>query len=239
MIFKKLLSSPEAVTEKVFDSVKLNKPLLLTYFNQHCFNIYHKDQEYRKKIDTKFLAYQADTGMYLAMKYLFGQKVKRIDATVMNSNILNELIRKKIPLVFIGGDFGSESLKTEAELRNINLLAYQNGYFKADETTTIIKSLAPKNALVYFIGMGVPKQELFAEQLCNSLQNKIIICVGNFLEFYFGTTKRAPVFIQKIGLEWMFRLLTEPKRLWRRYLIGIPEFIFRVIKMKFGSKVTG
>jgi exopolysaccharide biosynthesis WecB/TagA/CpsF family protein len=85
--------------------------------------------------------------------------------------------------------------------------------------------------------MGVPKQELFAEQLIRTSNERVIICVGNFLEFYFGTKKRAPYFLQKIGFEWMFRLLSEPKRLWRRYLLGIPLFIYRVIKIKLGIKV--
>ena len=86
--------------------------------------------------------------------------------------------------------------------------------------------------------MGVPQQELFAEKLLRIPDSKVVICVGNFLEFYFGTKKRAPVFIQKIGMEWLFRLITEPGRLWNRYLIGIPLFIFRILKLKFEGKIA-
>jgi len=238
MIFKKLLSSPESVTEKVFDSVKLNKSLLLTYFNQHCFNVYYEDEAYRNLIEQKFNAYQADLGVYFAAKFLNHSDPKRIESTAINENILKELIAKKIPVVIIGGNFEESFILKEAKKHGINLVFYKNGFFDETDVDNIFRQLASFNVQVIFVGMGVPKQELFAEKLSRSLRNKVIICVGIFFEYYFGTTKRAPVFIQKIGLEWMFRLLTEPKRLWRRYLIGIPEFIFRVIKMKLGSKVT-
>ena len=81
--------------------------------------------------------------------------------------------------------------------------------------------------------MGVPRQELFADKLSEMLPNKVIICVGIFFEYYFGTTRRAPEIFQKIGMEWMFRLLYEPRRLWSRYVIGIPKFIFGILKVKF------
>lgn len=238
MIFKKLLSSPEAVTEKVFESVTLNKSLLLTYFNQHCFNVYYEDEAYRNLIEQKFMAYQADLGVYFAAKFLNHSDPKRIESTAINENILKGLITKNIPVVIIGGNFEENFIMKEAKKHGINLLFYKNGFFDEPEVDDIVTQLNSFDVQVIFVGMGVPKQELFAEKLSRSLKNKVIICVGIFFEYYFGTTRRAPIFIQKIGLEWMFRLWTEPKRLWRRYLIGIPEFIFRIIKIKLSSKVT-
>ncbi|MBK9097873.1 MAG: WecB/TagA/CpsF family glycosyltransferase [bacterium] len=236
MIFKKLLTSPEAVTEKVFESIKQERALLLTYFNQHCFNVYCEDEAYRNLIDQKFNAYQADHGVYFAAKFLNHSDPKRIESTAINSLILNELINVNSPIVIIGGSFEENFLLKEAERRSINLAFYKNGFFVESEINDIVANLKLTDAQVIFVGMGVPKQELFAEKLSRALQNKVIICVGIFFEYYFGTTRRAPVLIQKFGLEWLFRLLYEPKRLWRRYLIGIPEFIFRVIKIKFSTK---
>ena len=238
MIFKKLLSDPDEVIKKVFDSIELKEPLLLTYFNQHCFNVYYEDEAYRNLIEQKFNAYQADLGVYFAAKFLNHSDPRRIESTAMNEKILKELIEKNIPVVIFGGSFEESFILKEAKERGINLVYYKNGFFDETEVDNIIRQLDSFDVQVIFVGMGVPKQELFAEKLSRSMKNKVIICVGIFFEYYFGKTKRAPVFMQKIGLEWMFRLITEPKRLWRRYLIGIPEFIFRVIKMKLGSKVT-
>ena len=233
MIFNKLITHPEEVVQKVLDSIERQEQLLLTYLNQHCFNIYANDNEYRNLIDNQFISYQADLGMFLALKYVYGKKLIKIDATAMNQVILKELIEKKIPLSIVGGNFDTKFVLDKCNQENINLVTYHNGYFEENQSENIIKNLNDSKYQVFIIGMGVPQQELFAKKLSLNMNNKVIICVGNFLEFYFSTKSRAPVFIQKIGLEWMFRMLTEPLRLWKRYLIGIPFFIYRIIKIKF------
>ncbi len=86
---------------------------------------------------------------------------------------------------------------------------------------------------VIFVAMGVPMQELFAVELSHELSGKIIICVGNFFEFYFGNIKRIPKYLKNVGIEWLFRLISEPRRLWKRYLIGIPIYLFSIMKELF------
>lgn len=232
MIFNKLLTDSKDVVILVMNSIDRKQPLLLSYFNQHCFNIYCSDNHYREILDGKFELYQADLGIFLALKFLFNKKLNRIDATRMNQIIIDELIRKKITITIVGSKFDKNFLVAETNKRGINLVGYYDGFFQSYKTESLIRELSSLNNQVYIIGMGVPKQELFAEKLVQINKSGIIICVGNFLEFYFGTKKRAPVFIQKIGFEWIFRIITEPKRLWKRYVIGIPIFILRVLKIK-------
>jgi len=238
MILNKVLANPSDVLNKVLNSLDIQESLLLTYLNQHCFNIYSSNDDYKKLLDTKFDIYQADLGVFLALKILLNKKINRIDATAMNKLILDELIRGKIPLVIVGGNFDYKFIQDETRKRGINLVAYNTGYFEETQTDGIIMELSKKKTSVFIVGMGVPKQEFFAEKLLRMPDPKVVICVGNFLEFYFGTKKRASLFIQKIGMEWMFRLITEPGRLWNRYLIGIPLFIFRILKLKFEGKIT-
>jgi N-acetylglucosaminyldiphosphoundecaprenol N-acetyl-beta-D-mannosaminyltransferase len=233
MIFDKLITNPKEIIRKVLDSIEYRKPLLITYLNQHCLNIYNQNNIYKKLVDTEFDIYHADLGVFLALKFLGRKKIKRIDATALNGMILNELIKKKYPLVIVGGNFNAEFIQKEAIKKGINFVGYQGGYFSETQTPDVIDYLNNCNAQIFIIGMGVPQQEIFAEQLSRSSEFKVIICVGKFLEFYFGTKKSAPVFIKKIGLEWMFRLITEPRRLWKRYIIGIPVFFYRIVKLKF------
>ena len=70
MILDKVLTNPSDVLHKVLDSLDKHESLLLTYLNQHCFNIYHSNKKYRKLLDAKFDVYQADQGIFLALKYL-------------------------------------------------------------------------------------------------------------------------------------------------------------------------
>ena len=147
-----------------------------------------------------------------------------------------KLIKKNIPICIISGNFSESFIKEECINRKINLAGYHGGFFSEEETSDIISIINRFNSKVYLIGMGIPKQEYFAYELNKTQGNKIIICVGNLVEFYFGTIKRAPLFFQKLGIEWVFRLITEPKRLLKRYLIGIPYFIYLGLKIKLKNK---
>jgi N-acetylglucosaminyldiphosphoundecaprenol N-acetyl-beta-D-mannosaminyltransferase len=235
MILDKLLTDSKEVLQKVLDAIEKEESFKLTYLNQHCYNIYCKNKDYKKLLDTKFEVYQADLGIFLALKFLFKKNLTRIDATEMNKLIMDRLIQNKIPMLIVGGKFKNEFVHNEAAKKGINLFGYQKGYFDKSAIADIIKYINISNAYVFILGMGVPKQEFFAERLSQESGTKLIICVGNFLEFYFGTKKRAPVFLQKIGFEWLFRLFTEPARLWKRYLLGIPLFLYHIIKFKITS----
>ena len=236
MILSNLLTDPSEVVSKVCTAIDKRHLLLLTYLNQHSFNIYSGNGDYRNLLDTKFTVYQADQGMFLALKYLFGKKINKIDATAMNQQILDELIQKQIPLVIVGGNFNKKFVCDESKTRGINLVYYRPGYFGEAESESIINEINNLDNRVIILAMGVPRQEFFAYKISRRTDSKLIICVGNFFEFYFGTKKRAPVFIQKIGFEWLFRLMTEPGRLWKRYLIGIPVFFYNILKVKFSEK---
>jgi len=231
MIVDNLLLATDEILSKVVESIEKNKDLLLTYLNQNSFNIYFRNESFRLLLDTKFKVYQADTGVFLFLKCLNKGNVTRIDATSVNKKILIKIIDMKIPICIIGSNYSEDFINEECAKRNINLAGYQHGYFNDSDMERIINKIKLLSSQVFFVGMGVPKQEIFASELNKALENKVIICVGNFLEFYFGTIKRAPKIFQKLGLEWMFRLITEPGRLWKRYLIGIPQFIFRSIKI--------
>ncbi len=78
---------------------------------------------------------------------------------------------------------------------------------------------------VVWIALGTPKQDLVAQELCR-LINVPIVCVGAAFDFISGAKKTAPIWMQKFGLEWLFRLASEPRRLWKRYLLGNLKFLF-------------
>lgn len=80
-----------------------------------------------------------------------------------------------------------------------------------------------------WIGLGTPKQDYVAERLRQLDAAPVILCVGAAFDFAAGTTRRAPAWMRSIGLEWAFRLMIEPRRLWRRYLVGNAQFIAQTV----------
>ena len=100
----------------------------------------------------------------------------------------------------------------------------------------ILKMIQAVNEIepdVLFIGMTAPKQEKWAYHHFKALNTGHVCCIWAVFDFYAGTVNRAPQWMIKLGLEWFYRLVREPKRMWRRYLIGNVKFILLVVKEKF------
>jgi N-acetylglucosaminyldiphosphoundecaprenol N-acetyl-beta-D-mannosaminyltransferase len=87
---------------------------------------------------------------------------------------------------------------------------------------------------ILFVGLGAPKQERWIYKYRNEYKVPVSIGVGVSFEFVSGMVKRAPLWMQRGGLEWFWRLMMEPKRLWKRYLIDDPIFFWLVFKQKLG-----
>lgn len=237
-IIDKLISSDYEVIELVQNSIKNREKLLLTYLNQHCFNVYLNDQLYKNLLDEKYFVYVDGIGMNLANRFLFNKKDKLFNASDLNDELLSFFIKNEIRFYLLGGNFTSAEI--EDKLKSISsFVGYNDGFFAESELNKISDKINQVNADVIIIGMGVPKQEVTLEKLSKSTDAILYLCVGNFLEFYFGTVKRIPTKFRNKGIEWLFRISQEPKRLWKRYFIGIPLFIFRVIKFKFMNIKTG
>lgn len=232
MLFDKLVKTENKVLKQIVNSLTDQLPLNVTYLNQHCFNIYNSNIDYKHLLDNNFSVFLDGYGIYLALKFLGFKNVQKFNATDLFAKIFKQYSKNQTKLFLIGGNFSNNFLSTNSEKHNLNICGYFNGYFSESETSKLLRNI--ENALpdVIVIGMNVPKQELLAVKIAKSFQNKNILCVGGFLEFYFGTKKRAPGWMRNFGLEWFHRLFSEPKRLWKRYIIGIPVFIFYIIKLK-------
>jgi exopolysaccharide biosynthesis WecB/TagA/CpsF family protein len=101
------------------------------------------------------------------------------------------------------------------------------------ECLEIIEKIKNSGATVLAVGVGAPKQEKWICKYKDQLPNiKIFFAIGATIDFEAGNKKRAPKWVTEIGLEWLHRLLSEPKRLWKRYLIGGPIFCWLVLKQK-------
>jgi len=106
--------------------------------------------------------------------------------------------------------------------------------FSAEDDRNIIDAIHNANPDLLWIGMTAPKQEKWTYEHWKDLNIHCHVgTIGAVFDFFAGTTERAPEIWQKKGYEWLYRLIKEPKRMWRRYVIGNPEFLFRILKEKF------
>jgi N-acetylglucosaminyldiphosphoundecaprenol N-acetyl-beta-D-mannosaminyltransferase len=106
----------------------------------------------------------------------------------------------------------------------------------ATEDKEIIRSIDQSKADIVWVGLSTPKQEKWMAAHVGRLRAPVLLGVGAAFDFHAGMVRRAPVWMQRAGLEWLFRLLSEPRRLWRRYLVMAPKFIFLAAGQKLGLK---
>lgn len=229
-LFEKIIFEENNIFSKIKTAIIAKEGIIVTYFNQHCFNIAYGDKKYLELLKKYFTVFAADFGI-LFFYSLFFKKIKIYNATDLNKKIIDLIIENKKEIILIGGDHHLDEIKELCIRNNILLSNYYNGYnFNFFD---LIDKIKENSFNIIFLGMGVPKQEFIAKQIFEELPNSLIICVGNFFEFYFGFDKRAPKILINIGLEWFYRLIKNPSKFWKRYIIGIPLFIFRFLKLRF------
>jgi len=117
------------------------------------------------------------------------------------------------------------------------IAGYRNGYFDKDQELQISKEIAASGANILFVAITSPKKEIFLNTYKEELQEvNFIMGVGGSFDVISGKVRRAPLWMQNSGLEWFFRVLQEPKRMWKRYLVGNTKFIFLVLKSLIKEK---
>ena len=107
-----------------------------------------------------------------------------------------------------------------------------------EENREVIDRINRCNPQLVWVGLSTPKQELWMYENRGRLKDCVIIGVGAAFDYFAGNIKRAPKWIQSFGLEWLFRLVQEPRRLWKRYLLLYPRFPFLLMKEFLGKKTA-
>lgn len=147
-------------------------------------------------------------------------------------HMMQETADKHINHYFCGGENAvAEELRSACEEKydNFNVVGTFSPPFREmtdEELAQLAKQINEVKADIVWIGLSTPKQEIFASRLSKYTNVHFLCTVGAAFDFHTGKVKQAPQWIQKMGMEWFFRLLTEPKRLWRRYVEIVPLFIW-------------
>jgi N-acetylglucosaminyldiphosphoundecaprenol N-acetyl-beta-D-mannosaminyltransferase len=107
------------------------------------------------------------------------------------------------------------------------------------EDEEIVRLINEAQPDIVWVGLSTPKQERWMAAHLNRLQARVLLGVGAAFDFHAGLKRQAPRWMQHVGMEWVFRLATEPRRLWRRYLTNNPRFVWSLIRQSFGMRAAG
>jgi len=172
---------------------------------------------------------------------IFGQPLKeRVAGIDLMQNLVEMAHRKAYKIYFFGAK--EETLKKMigiiSEKYSADVIAgWRNGYFKKEEEQQIAQDIADSGANILFVAISSPVKENFLYQNREVLRKvNFIMGVGGSFDVVAGYVKRAPVWMQKTGLEWLYRVYQEPRRMFKRYLVGNWKFIRLVMAYKSGRK---
>jgi N-acetylglucosaminyldiphosphoundecaprenol N-acetyl-beta-D-mannosaminyltransferase len=129
-------------------------------------------------------------------------------------------------------------IKLQSLFPTLHIKGTHHGYFDhVKDSPRIVKLINELKVDILFVAFGVPYQERWIEKWFPHLNCPVVIGVGGLFDFYSGRIKRAPRWLRDIGLEWVFRLMMEPRRMFKRYVIGNPVFLIRVFKLRNAARL--
>jgi N-acetylglucosaminyldiphosphoundecaprenol N-acetyl-beta-D-mannosaminyltransferase len=134
-------------------------------------------------------------------------------------------------MFFLGARAGIAELAAQnmqGRYPDLCIAGTHDGYFSPEEESGVIRTINESGAKILFVAFGAPRQELWLAQHHEALAPSLRLGVGAALDFYSGSIPRAPQWLREIGFEWAYRLYLEPGRMWRRYVVGNPLFLYRV-----------
>jgi len=210
------------------------------YVQQTSVNAYtilccQTDKALRESINKSDLVNIDGMSVVWALKFLGYKNVVKASSPDIFNSLIGLAAEKGYRPYFLG------STKEVLELAMYNLkkkyptlqiAGYHHGYFNEDESDEIAKQIRESKADMLFLGISSPKKELFVEKYKDIMKVPYTLGVGGVFDIIAGKTKRAPLWMQNSGLEWLYRFIQEPQRMWRRYLIGNIQFIWIAIKEK-------
>jgi N-acetylglucosaminyldiphosphoundecaprenol N-acetyl-beta-D-mannosaminyltransferase len=206
---------------------------IVLYVNVHCMDVAYRDPEYKRLLQQADLVYCDGFGVVLGARILGRRLSRRMTGADWIYNLAAVSAEKGYRLFFLGGEKGvaeKAALELERKYPGLEIAGCHHGYLQLDrDGPELVEMINQSRTDILLVGFGTPLQEKLIFQHRTNLKVPVIWAVGALFDFASGKTPRAPQWMLNHGLEWLYRFLIEPGRLWRRYLLGNTKFIFRVL----------
>ena len=222
------LSFDETV-ERAYGFLSDENPHIIFTPNPEILMAARNNEEMHRLLSQADLLTPDGIGVVYASKIMGDSVKERVSGFDIASALLKRIQNGEHSLYLLGGKPGVADLAAEnikKQYPNIKILGTHDGYFTdAEPIVSEIADLAPD---LLFVCLGSPKQEQFAVDYRERLNCKLMMGLGGSLDVFAGTVKRAPVFFQKLGLEWFYRLCKQPSRFVR--MLSLPHFALIIIR---------
>lgn len=229
--------SMQETLQKVDETIIKGEQLHHVVVNAGKIVALQKDLQLRQSVNESDLINADGQAVVWASKVLGKPLKERVAGIDLMVNLVELAHQKKYKIFFFGAkeEIVKQVVENYTKQYSSTIIAgYRNGYFRKEEEKDIAKQISESGANILFVAISSPTKENFLYEN-KALLKKVnfIMGVGGSFDVVAGKVKRAPLWMQKVGLEWFYRFVQEPKRMWKRYLLGNSKFVYLVIKEKF------
>jgi exopolysaccharide biosynthesis WecB/TagA/CpsF family protein len=235
----------EYILQKIREAITRKKKLLISPIASHTLVKAHYDKKLKKILDGFDYLLPDSQWVKRAIWFLYGKRLKeRVYGPELMLRVC-QLAQDKGLKIFLYGNTQLVLDKLEKKLNNLfpklKIVGKEESKFRPlteKEEKELIKKIEKAKPQIIFVCLGSPKQEIFSYHLSKTLKSSVIIIpVGAAFDFIAGAKKQAPRWMGEIGFEWFFRLIHEPKKLWRRYLVDGVLFINLILIKKISTLI--
>ena len=217
--------------------VRSGKLGLVLNVNAHCLNLCYKDSALRDSLNGADVVFCDGAGVMLAARMLGGRIPARITYAAWIWRLAGFAAAEGFSFYFLGARPGvAQEAATRLRERypGLRIVGVRHGYFDhsagSAENEAVLEEINATAPDILLVGLGMPLQERWLTQNRHRLDARVALSGGAVFDYASRRVRRGPRILTERGFEWLARLLNEPRRLWRRYLLGNPLFLLRVLR---------
>lgn len=232
------LTMSEAV-ESILALMDSEQRSQVAFVNADCANIAFRNHDYRSVLNDARLTLADGIGMKLAGKILGCEIRQNVNGTDLFPRLCAAIEGTDRGIFLLGARPGIAEAVREWIGQNhpgVLVKGIHHGYFTPEEEPEVIRKIAQSGASLLLVAFGAPRQDLWVGKHLGETGVKVAMGVGGLFDFYSGRMPRAPLWMREIGMEWFYRFLQEPGRMWKRYFVGNAVFLYRVIRERLRSQ---
>ncbi|UVO52748.1 WecB/TagA/CpsF family glycosyltransferase [Sphingomonas sp. SUN039] len=208
----------------------IGTPTVVSFVNAHCVNIAARDPRYRRALKKSDMLLPDGIGIRIAA----GLAGVRLGENLNGTDLFPELCARAtdtgVPIFLLGGQPGvahAAGSAMRARFPDLKVAGAMHGFYAPEAEEAVLDAINASGAKIVLVGFGVPRQERWIAHFADALAAPVVMGVGGLFDYYAGRIPRAPLALRQTGLEWVWRLAQEPRRMARRYLAGNGVFLAR------------
>ncbi len=210
--------------------------------NAHTLNLACEDESYRSVLNGGSIVFGDGTGVRMAARQRNTHMVDNLVGTDLIPDFISANLIRERRYFLLGGQEGvaeSAAARLRQDYPDICIVGHHKGFLHAGESDRVVEMVNHSKADMLLVAMGNPLQERWISDHLSSLRVPVSIGVGGLFDHWAGNLRRAPLWVRRLGIEWMQILLQQPGRKWKRYLLGNPKFLLRSLRSRNADLAEG